>query len=95
MLGLEARREFDVGELRERRRLALPMFAAIGGMGAAIAIYLVFNLGSSSAHGWGIAMSTDTALALGLLALAGRRAPDQFGRSSSPLSWSTTCSHWS
>ena len=77
VLGLEARREFDVGELRERRRLALPMFAAIGGMGAAIAIYLVFNLGSSSAHGWGIAMSTDTALALGLLALAGRRAPDR------------------
>ena len=77
VLGLEARREFDVGELRERRRLALPMFAAIGGMGAASAIYLVFNLGSSSAHGWGIAMSTDTALALGLLALAGRRAPDR------------------
>ena len=77
VLGLEARRELDLGELRERRRLALPVLAAIGGMGAAIAIYLLFNLGSSSAHGWGIAMSTDTALALGLLALSGRRVPER------------------
>ena len=46
VVGLEARREFDVGELRERRRLALPLLAAIGGMGAAIAIYLAFNLGA-------------------------------------------------
>ena len=77
VLGLEARREFDLGELRERRRLALPMLAAIGGMGAAVAIYLAFNLGGSAAHGWGIAMSTDTALALGVLALAGRRVPER------------------
>ena len=79
VVGLEARREFDVGELRERRRLALPFLAAIGGMGAAIAIYLAFNLGESSAQGWGIAMSTDTALALGLLAFAGRRLPERLG----------------
>ena len=77
VLGLEARREFDLGELRERRRLALPMLAAIGGMAAAVAIYLAFNLGGLTARGWGIAMSTDTALALGLLGLAGRRVPDR------------------
>ena len=77
VVGLEARREFDLGELRERRRLALPMLAAIGGMGAAVAIYLAFNLGDSTARGWGIAMSTDTALALGLLGLVGRRVPDR------------------
>ncbi len=75
VLGLEARREFDLGELRDRRRLALPMLAAIGGMAAAVAIYLAFNLGGPAAQGWGIAMSTDTALAIGLLAIAGRRAP--------------------
>jgi Na+/H+ antiporter NhaA len=46
-------------------------------MGAAAAIYLAFNLGSSAAEGWGIAMSTDTAFALGLLKLVGRRAPDR------------------
>src|SRR5437763_14699849 len=69
VVGLEAKREFDVGELRDRSRLAMPVVAAIGGMAAPVAIYLAFNAGSSSAHGWGAAMSTDTAFALGALAL--------------------------
>jgi Na+/H+ antiporter NhaA len=77
VVGLEARREFDLGELRERRRVALPALAAIGGMATAVAIYLAFNAGGSSAHGWGITMSTDTAFALGLLALVGPRFPDR------------------
>src|SRR5439155_25168463 len=77
VVGLEARREFDLGELRERRRFALPLLAGLGGMAAAISIYLAFNAGHSSAHGWGIAMSTDTAFALGLLALVGPRFPDR------------------
>jgi Na+/H+ antiporter NhaA len=67
--GLEAKRELDLGELRERRRLALPVVAALGGMAIPIAIYLAFNAGGAGAHGWGAAMSTDTALALGVLAL--------------------------
>jgi Na+/H+ antiporter NhaA/predicted DsbA family dithiol-disulfide isomerase len=46
-------------------------------MTVAVAIYLLFNAGSSSAHGWGVAMSTDTAFALGLLALVGPRFPDR------------------
>ncbi len=77
VVGLEARREFDLGELRERRRFALPLLAGIGGMVVAVATYLAFNAGRSSAHGWGIAMSTDTAFALGLLALVGPRFPDR------------------
>jgi Na+/H+ antiporter NhaA len=77
VVGLEARREFDLGELRERRRFALPLLAGIGGMAAAVTIYLAFNAGRSSAQGWGIAMSTDTAFALGLLALVGPRFPDR------------------
>jgi Na+/H+ antiporter NhaA len=77
VVGLEARRELDLGELRERRRFALPLAAALGGMAAAVAIYLAFNAGSSAAHGWGAAMSTDTAFALGLLALVGPRFPDR------------------
>src|SRR5438552_5443891 len=77
VVGLEARREFDLGELRERRRFALPLLAGIGGMAAAVGIYLAFNAGHSSAHGWGITMSTDTAFALGLLALLGPRFPDR------------------
>jgi Na+/H+ antiporter NhaA len=77
VIGLEARREFDLGELRERRRFALPLLAGIGGMAVAVAIYLAFNAGRSSAGGWGIVMSTDTAFALGLLALVGPRFPDR------------------
>ena len=77
VVGLEARREFDLGELRERRRFALPLLAGIGGMAAAVAIYLAFNAGRAGAHGWGVAMSTDTAFALGLLALVGPRFPDR------------------
>jgi Na+/H+ antiporter NhaA len=69
VVGLEAKRELDMGELRERRRLTIPVFAALGGMLVPIAIYLAFNAGGSGAHGWGAAMSTDTAFALGALAL--------------------------
>jgi len=75
VIGLEARREFDLGELRDHRRLALPVAAALGGMLVPIAIYLAINRGRSSAAGWGVAMSTDTAFALGMLALVGRRFP--------------------
>jgi Na+/H+ antiporter NhaA len=77
VVGLEARREFDLGELRERRRFALPLLAGISGMAVAVGIYLAFNAGSSSAKGWAIAMSTDTAFAFGLLALVGPRFPDR------------------
>jgi Na+/H+ antiporter NhaA len=69
VVGLEAKREFDRGELRERRRLILPALAAAGGMALPVLIYTLFNAGGPGAHGWGAAMSTDTAFALGLLAL--------------------------
>jgi Na+/H+ antiporter NhaA len=75
VVGLEARREFDMGELRDRRRLALPVAAGAGGMAVPVAIYLAFNASKGSAHGWGVAMSTDTAFALGMLALVGKRFP--------------------
>ena len=82
VLGLEARREFDLGDFRERRRFVLPMLASIAGMGTAVAIYLAFNLGGSSAEGWGVAMSTDTAFALGLLSLVAGACRTACGRSS-------------
>ncbi len=74
VVGLEAKRELDLGELRERRRLAIPVFAAIGGVLVPVAIYMAFNAGGAGAHGWGAAMSTDTAFALGALALLTPRA---------------------
>ena len=78
VVGLEARREFDMGELRVRSRVALPFLAGLAGMLVPIAIYLAINAGRSSEHGWGAAMSTDTAFALGALALVGgKRLPDR------------------
>jgi Na+/H+ antiporter NhaA len=77
VVGLEVRREFDVGELRQRRRLALPVLAGLGGMLLPVVIYLAINAGHSSTQGWGVAMSTDTAFALGMLALVGPRLPDR------------------
>jgi Na+/H+ antiporter NhaA len=77
VVGLEARREFDVGELRVRSRLALPVAVGLAGMVVPIGIYLAVNAGRPSAHAWGASMSTDTAFALGALALVGRRLPDR------------------
>ena len=77
VFGLEARREFDMGELRERARLALPVAAGLGGLVIPVVIYLAANAGSPAAHGWGAAMSTDSAFALGTLALTGPRFPDR------------------
>jgi len=73
-IGLEIRREFDLGELRERSRLAVPVIAAIGGMIVPVLVFLAVVRGGPEAHGWATVMSTDTALALGVLALAGRRS---------------------
>jgi Na+/H+ antiporter NhaA len=69
VVGLEAKRELDMGDLRERRRLGLPVVAAIGGISLPILIFLALNAGGEGEHGWGAAMSTDTAFALGVLAL--------------------------
>jgi Na+/H+ antiporter NhaA len=69
VVGLEAKRELDLGELRERRRITIPLVAAVGGMAVPALIYLAFNGGGPNADGWGAAISTDTAFALGVLAL--------------------------
>ena len=75
VVGLEARREFDLGELRDRRRLALPLLAGLGGMVVPVALFLLIVPGGSGHGAWGTAMSTDTAFELGMLALVGRRFP--------------------
>jgi Na+/H+ antiporter NhaA len=77
VVGLEARREFDIGELRERQRLVLPLLAGLGGMALAVGGYLLLTAGGPGAGGWGVAMSTDTAFALGTLALVGPRFPQR------------------
>ncbi len=77
VVGLEARREWDMGELRVRSRLTLPVLIGLGGMVVPISIYLIVNAGRPAVHAWGMSMATDTAFALGALALVGRRLPDR------------------
>lgn len=75
VVGLEIKREFLTGELRDRRAATLPVIAAVGGMVAPALIFLAINAGGDGARGWGIAMPTDIAFTLGILALASRGAP--------------------
>ncbi|MEV1198768.1 Na+/H+ antiporter NhaA [Microbispora rosea] len=77
VVGLEARREFDLGDLRERRRFLLPCAAGLAGMLVPALLYLVILRGHDGAGAWGMVISTDTALALGLLSLVGRGLPEQ------------------
>jgi Na+/H+ antiporter NhaA len=66
VVGLEARRELDIGQLRERTRVVIPLVAALSGMIVAALLFVAINGGG---NGWGAAISTDTAFALGVLAL--------------------------
>jgi Na+:H+ antiporter, NhaA family len=75
VLGLEIKRELLVGELKGARR-SLPMIAAaLGGMLAPALIYTAFTAGTPQVHGWGIPMATDTAFAVGVLALLRKHIP--------------------
>lgn len=73
LIGLEIKREILAGELRERRKLMLVLFAALGGMVMPAFVYLCFNIGTTAIDGWAIPMATDTAFALGAFALLGRK----------------------
>lgn len=75
VIGLELKREFMAGELSTFKKASLPMVAALGGMIIPALIYLLFNSGLDSEHGWGIPMATDIAFALVLLSLAGKHIP--------------------
>ncbi|HEY5877894.1 MAG TPA: Na+/H+ antiporter NhaA [Nakamurella sp.] len=72
--GLELKREFVAGDLRDRRRAAVPVFAAVGGMIAPAAIYLAFAAGTGP-KGWAIPTATDIAFALAVLAVISTHLP--------------------
>lgn len=76
-VGLEISREMTLGELRDARAGAAPAVAALGGLAVPAGLYLLFTAGGPGAGAWGIAISTDTAVLLGVLALVGPRCPDQ------------------
>jgi NhaA family Na+:H+ antiporter len=75
VVGLEVKRELVVGELRDPRRAALPIVAALGGMVVPAAVYLLLIGGGPGARGWGIPMATDIAFVVGCMALLGARVP--------------------
>lgn len=75
VIGLELKREFMEGELSTFSKALLPMTAALGGMLVPAGIYLLFNSGTETQHGWGIPMATDIAFALALLSMAGKHIP--------------------
>jgi len=75
ILGLEIKREFLAGELSDLKQASLVIMAAVGGMVAPALIFLALNAGGPGAGGWGIPMATDTAFAVGVLALLGKRIP--------------------
>ena len=76
LIGMEVKREILVGHLSSLRQLALPAFAALGGMLVPALIYLAFNYDHSlAANGWAIPTATDIAFALAILSLLGKRVP--------------------
>ena len=75
VVGLEVKREFVHGGLRDPRAAALPIICAVGGMVVPAVLYLALNAGGEGARGWGVPLATDIAFALGALALLGSRVP--------------------
>jgi NhaA family Na+:H+ antiporter len=75
VIGLEVKREIVLGELRDIRRAALPIAAAIGGMVVPAGIYLSLQSGQPAEAGWGIPMATDIAFVVGCMAVLGSRIP--------------------
>ncbi|WP_048740736.1 Na+/H+ antiporter NhaA [Prevotella bivia] len=75
VVGLELKREFIGGELRDIRKVVLPVGAAIMGMLVPAGIFLALNFGTEVSGGWGIPMATDIAFALALVYMLGDRVP--------------------
>ncbi len=75
VVGLEIKREFTIGHLATRRSAALPIAAALGGMAVPALLYLLIIPPGPWQHGWGVPIATDTAFAIALIAIMGRRVP--------------------
>ncbi|GID29731.1 Na+/H+ antiporter NhaA [Paractinoplanes brasiliensis] len=75
LAGMEIRRELSFGDLRDRRAALVPILAAGGGMVVPAVVFAVITVGTPAQHAWGMAMATDIAFALGVLAVIGPRCP--------------------
>ena len=75
VVGLEIKREFTVGHLAGLRSAAFPVAAAVGGMAVPALLYSMVVTGDAWSRGWGVPMTTDTAFAVALIVMMGRRVP--------------------
>ncbi len=77
VVGLELKREFVAGDLRDPRRAALPILAAVGGMVVPALFYVLVaaRAGGDALNGWAIPTATDIAFALAVLAVIGTHLP--------------------
>lgn len=75
LIGLEIKREFLIGELNSVKKIAFPLFGALGGMSVPVLFYLVLNHSPGTHVGWGIPMATDIAFSLAVLNALGSRVP--------------------
>ena len=77
VVGLELKREFVAGDLRDPRRAALPIVAAVGGMVVPALIFLLFTVGAGegATRGWAIPTATDIAFAVAVLAVVSTHLP--------------------
>ena len=75
--GLEVKREFVAGDLRDPRRAAIPVVAAVGGMVAPALLFVLVNLGTGDGalRGWAIPTATDIAFAVAVLAVLSTHLP--------------------
>ncbi len=75
--GLELKREFVAGDLRDPRRAAVPVAAAVGGVVVPALLFTLFaaGAGAGAVRGWAIPTATDIAFALAVLAVIGRYLP--------------------
>ena len=75
--GLELKREFVAGDLRDPRRATLPVVAAVGGMALPALVFVLLNLGTGpgALRGWAIPTATDIAFALAVLAVISTHLP--------------------
>ena len=74
LAGLELKREFVAGDLRDPRRAAIPVIAAVGGMAAPAVLFVVVNA-DGALRGWAIPTATDIAFALAVLAVISTHLP--------------------
>ncbi|MDN3480329.1 Na+/H+ antiporter NhaA [Arthrobacter sp. APC 3897] len=76
LVGLELKREFVAGDLRNVSKAIVPVAAAVGGVAVPAAIYAVINLSSpETLDGWAIPTATDIAFAVAVLAIIGSHLP--------------------